>query len=46
MKKILALVLSLAMVLSFAGCGKKDEGETSTEEGAGKIYGQIEGVTG
>ena len=31
MKKFLALVLSAALVLSFAGCGKKDEGETTTE---------------
>ncbi len=31
MKKFLALVLSAALVLSFAGCGKKDEGETATE---------------
>ncbi len=41
MKKILALVLSLAMVLSFAGCGKKDEGETSTEEGAVAVQEEI-----
>ena len=31
MKKILALVLALAMVLSFAACGKKEEAPAKTE---------------
>ena len=30
MKKILALILALALVFSFAACSKKDEGEKET----------------
>lgn len=34
MKKLLALLLTMAMVLSLAACGKKDDGGSTTDDGS------------
>ncbi len=45
MKKILALILALALVFSFAACSKKDEGEKETAAPTGKADALFDNVT-